>query len=945
MTEIEAPDGSIVEFPDGTPDDVIIRAMKQAYPAPAAAQPAPEDARGVPAAAPAPATPAAEPSMADMIMDGAGAVGGVLDQGARGVAEGVTNILGLPRMLMEGKNYLVGRGLSAVGVPEDTADFIANLDPSRFLLPSAEGMQHAGDSVNNAIADTVGVNRPQTEPDNVAERFSNRIGQEIGAGGLMAGGVLGKAASMRAALGEAAPAAARSGGKLSQMFIEPAVVNPGTYLGKEMSAATAAGAGAATANEVFPDSPYADLAGAVLGVGGASLGGKAVRSIGEMGKAVMGSPGYVDDVVRNSVADRLVEAAGVRAAPGQAPDTTDLVNSIMDGPRIDQQIPGARESLADRTRNPGIGSLEYSRQSGPNAGEFNARRQQNARAVDTAISANAPDGNPANLRSELALERDRQITDASTLATNAQDDAARAVEPITPKGTASMRGNTVRAALEEARDAARARTSAAYQNADITGQPIEAEGLINAIDSVTSRMPQADQANLPEALIGRLQRLGDDPATMAEATALRSELQQMGVAASKKPGGRNEARVLGQVEAAVDDFIFGNLPSDQQGALREARAARHAEGSSFDRVGDPVQRALAQNDAGYKLGDENVAKSFTRTQAMDRLFQEADTPETRAAIRDEMLTSADTSRADKLQSFIDTNSEQIERFPGLRDELSQVAKARGDEATAAARKTDLERTLGTDEKPGRSTVGKYLQYSDANSDKAIREVLSAKDPKAAADELLTFVGDDPAAVQGARKALWENMSKAARRTGETTKDVTGAQEWMPEKLKNWLADPRNREVAERFYKDDPEHITNLQKIADALQGLDLRNSAKVPNNSGTAQSALPSVETLGSMGLAYKRGQIGPAFIVTRLGAVIARRSVKAARAGAIEKMLDDALLNPDAAALLLKENNPANRAALARRAKTWFGAEAAKIMNALSADDETDMEKAVNGR
>ena len=41
-------------------------------------------------------------------------------------------------------------------------------------------------------------------------------------------------------------------------------------------------------------------------------------------------------------------------------------------------------------------------------------------------------------------------------------------------------------------------------------------------------------------------------------------------------------------------------------------------------------------------------------------------------------------------------------------------------ATTGAR-DELQRTLGTTEKRGTSTVGKYLSYSDATSDKAIRE--------------------------------------------------------------------------------------------------------------------------------------------------------------------------------------------------------------------------------
>ena len=51
--------------------------------------------------------------------------------------------------------------------------------------------------------------------------------------------------------------------------------------------------------------------------------------------------------------------------------------------------------------------------------------------------------------------------------------------------------------------------------------------------------------------------------------------------------------------------------------------------------------------------------------------------------------------------------------------------------------------------------------------------------------------------------------------------------------------------------------------------------------------------------------------------------------------MTDEVLLDPQKAALLLKDNNPANRAALARKAKAWFGNQASTIINLADEDDE----------
>ena len=52
--------------------------------------------------------------------------------------------------------------------------------------------------------------------------------------------------------------------------------------------------------------------------------------------------------------------------------------------------------------------------------------------------------------------------------------------------------------------------------------------------------------------------------------------------------------------------------------------------------------------------------------------------------------------------------------------------------------------------------------------------------------------------------------------------------------------------------------------------------------------------------------------------------------------MLDEALLDPDKAALLLKENNPANRAALARSTKSWMANEASTLLDLLDEKDPT---------
>lgn len=998
MSSIEAElfDGTVLEFPAGTDPAVIQRVVKEQTAAKRGGSMGATAASATPASTvqqrieetlglvPSPmADPAAVESdamrsdrnttMAQDLMSAGSYAGGLLQQAGLGAIEGVTNIIGLPQTVAQIQRNVGKWGAEQLGAPQGVIDAMDYITPLATIAPNAQTMQRGVAGANDFVADAIGAPGLRAEPDNAGERFVNRVFEEVGAAGLPIAGAIGLAA--RRGL-----PAIREGSAISRMFLEPAAVNPARFAGREAAVATGAGTGAATANTMVDRETgagqVADFVGAVGGAGVTSLGASLARGVRDLSGALFNRSGYVDDVVRDAVVDRLAEAGGLQTALGQAPDTTPLIEAIQGGPRIGRVVPGVQETLADRTQNPGIASLEYSRQTGPNSGLFNTRRQNNAAAIDDTLTAMAPEGSASQLRNELEIERARRLMDAETMALNAADDATRAVAPLAPVGTPAARGNTIRSALEQARETARAKTADAYANANVTGNNISANELVDTIETSISRLTEAEQNLLPESLIDRVRNLGTEPAApvntglldasgnpitrappapepirLKEAADLRTELNRLAAAASADPraerGGRNAARVLSQLSDDVDSFIMRNLTPDERQALEAARGTKFDEAERFSRQGDPVASALARNEGGMpRMRDENVARTFTNTQNMDRLLAQADTPEVRSAIRSELLSGADTSRADRIQGFIEANGEQISRFPGLKDELTRAAGARTAEAEASGRLAGMERELGTPERRGTSTVGRYLNYGDAQSERAIREVINAPDPAKAADELLTFVGDDPAAVAGARKSYWDLMESQSRRKGETTAGVDGRQPWMPRNLKAFLDDPKNRAVAERFYKDNPEHIENVRIIAEALQGLDTRNAGRVPNTSGTAQGVLPSAETIGSRLFAYQRGQVGGAWLITSLAAIAGRRAVRGARGEAIERMLDQALLNPDDAALLLRDNNPANRAALARRAKVWFGNQASQVMNALSGEEQQDdTMEAIGGR
>lgn len=1008
--KIRAPDGSIVQFPNGTTDAAIVDVMRQHYPAPhplaaLAEQSSREllqnsgvmDARNAADLAaltpPAPAPTSWMDTLKGAVMGGPDSRGamGVVDQGVRGLAQGATSMAALPvdiAAAVSGVRNYVGEKTGFTG---STADKIVSANPvlsapGRIVGALASLQPYVGsealhgymDSANRATADALGVARPVEKGQNLFERGANRVGQEVGAAALPIAGAVGHGAKIGVD-------AARRLPTLVRMFVEPAAINPAQFASKEMATAAAAGSGAATVNEFTGASTAdkktggqaaGDITGALLGALGLGVARTVAKPINDIRQAVM--PGsrdkFSNDVVKNTVVDRIINTADtLPKVEGQPVDTVPLVDAINRGARVD--IPGFKDSIADRTGDSGLAALEYSRQSGQGAGQFTARRTENTAAVDAAMNRNAPEGNPADLRAELDLERNRRLTDAEVQALNAQGDATRAVGAVTPQSTAAQRGNTVRTALEDARGAARDRTEAAYQNADVARRPIDAAELSATIDNATANLTEVERGLLPQATLDRVRRLGDvgeqaptptglldefgspitrppeapPPVDMKEATDLLSELGRMERAALADPraekGGRNAARVIGQVADAVEGFVGRNLPEADQQALAAARRAKFEEAEAFTRQGDPVAQAVSRYEGGQpRVRDDRVAGLFTNPQAMDRLFAQADTPQTRAAIRDEVLSRGDTSSAQRIRDFTNTFGEQVDRFPGLRQELDAAATAREREAGAGAARDTLTRELGTPDRPGTSTVGKYLQYGDERSQDALKGVIASKNPGAAMDEMLAFVNNDPAAVVGARKSFWDLMQSKTRSNGETTKGLDGAQPWMPNRLKNFLDNPANQAVAERLYRDNPEQLSNVRKIADELQNVDLRSRAKAANTSGTAQSIsnVLTPETLQSRFYAYKRGQTSLGFMLTALGSVAARRLVRGAQGEAMEKLLDRALLDPDLAAQLLKENNPANRAALARTAKAYLGNEASTLADILDGKPEDPVKKAI---
>ena len=916
--------------------------------------------------------PPAERSYIDAIMDGGSYGMGIVDQGMRGVATGVTNILGLPNAIQQGGLSVLEWGLGKAGAPQPVMDTVSGYKNLIDFFPSAEGMQGALDGANNVTADVLGVDRPHATPDNFPERAINRVMEEVGGAAVPVGAALNKARTVGVQGARAIPG-------MVGRYVESAAVNPARFARREASMALGAGSGAATANEMVDRDTtagaMADLFGALTGAGAVGGGAALGRVLTDVGAAATGRPGFASSVVRDTVTDALIQNSDIMSRQVDPTDITrpldtqaliDAINRPSDAERL---VPGLRASAADTAGDAGLASFENAR-ARANPGPYRDRVDQNAVAIEDVIMGMRPDERPGAYRTAAEAARDRLFVNAATGQQTAADAAAEAVRQVTPTSTAAQRGSVVREGLETARDAARARTDEAYAQANIAGRQVDPAPLANALDEAVGSLTEVERGLVPQGVIDRVRGLGTpvengpqptgllDPSgasitrpprgpehvALKEATDLKSELQRLQRAAIADPraekGGRNAARVLGQMVDTVDGFIASNLDEADLAALNAARGAKFDEAERFTRQGDPAQSALARYEGGLpKVRDDRIGGLFTNPQAMDRLFAQADTPAVRDAIRNEVLSGADTATAGGVNRFLADNAEQIDRFPGLRDELMRAATARTAEADAAARVTALERDLGTDTRPGRGTVGRYLQYSDANSRKAMRDVMAAKDPGRAADELANFVGNDKQAIDGLRAAFWDDLDASGRSVNAAAETKSGTMPWIPRKMLNYLDDPAKAAVAERIYRDDPEHLAMIRELAGALKTVNTgQRVGNAVNPSGTAQMlrGQPPVSFAEISSKAYqaKIGRVGVPYVALHLAGKLARGVVQKQSAKAYELLLDKALTDRNVATALLAENNPANRAALTRLTKGWFGAEVASLIQSLTDPD-----------
>lgn len=753
MIEIEAPDGTIVEFPAGTPDDVILRVMRQNYGGPQAqATPAAAPAAPVSGAnlmAPAGASPEdlsnlLNPSNRMSAEEMAlpfnsatpsrfleGDVGGNLLRGSQAAVEGLLGIPNLPVDLASipvnlgivGTNALFGTEIPAVTEPLGGSaltrrDIRGGLES---LFPGYE-------------AD------PEEMPYGQRLAFeAQRVGTE--AGGL--GAQLARFAGQRAIERVAAPTAAP---RAADPLLQPYSQAPTTMAARD----AAGGAGAGTMLEAYRE-----------------VDGRP-------------EPGSLGDVLAQTGLGLLGGVAGAGGAAGV--EAAARTGARLVRPTIDRSIPvpsdrwqGYRASSADEAARIVQGARTYD--------DAAARMDQNIAELAPVLDRSgmptpamlSEDPGLATLERQTSsripneLTRSRQTTNAAI-----RDTIDRAVpegaDPAALQGTAARRLDEQRARVDE-----RERLTVETAQRDVD----RATGQQTGID-MARREAAAESPVPPSAGAGREQQIRasqtlDEQIVDRTYLPLRAEKNER-FRAAIEPVARNEVdaaapiataeRVLERVNALAApqrDAFSSELISNLN---RLAPRMEVQPSSVLGPDGRPVQREVNVGGTGRaRIGDlagvrgglrdaEQLARRQGNTQLAD------DIRELRRSVNDTLETVPELAEANRFyreefaEVFRPTAGDPMADFTRRLDRSENIRDAEGN-------------VVGVDRPRGlepSQTAGRFLFQSAPERAASLRRVMDAMD-------------DPTQAQQAAKDYLYGSMAQAG------VLDRTGV--LRPRELRAW----------------------------------------------------------------------------------------------------------------------------------------------------------------
>lgn len=856
--EAELADGTVLEFPDGTPDAVVDRAVKQHM----------QQAGGTQPLGDAMAPPPQQYSNTENRV-GALATGGNI---------GIANVLGAPVDILNTGLGVVGLGSERpFGGSESIKSGIDMLFPGNPTQLSAEQQADMG------------------------SRVSARIGEELGAASLPTLALLKK--------GQQVAQTGQELRGLQKYFIEPFVKNPGTAVATEATLAAGGGLGAGLANEATGERTlYGDLIGNVLGSLGTGTGLSLARGVGRTGRDVI-NVGAGTMYPESSLGRATAEDEVGRLLSEASQNPRDVAGATVTARNIQTaREQGVPLTTGQAMNDPGLLALEAERRAagGPGAAKFANVQAQQQQAVRAGIDELAPTAtSDAATRAALRDEQSRvgRVADASVQ--QRQTTASAADELTTPGQSPSEAGRTVRQqadrTMEVTEDIRDAEALPILARAQESGAVIDATPVVEQIDDILSRVKREPVRKALTDARRLLNVTGTDEldTTVSGLYETRKAIADIIAGRTETATGQYAKKELLQVRDSLDEAISAQVPEwgDYLRTYREGAQRVSA------LKGSPVGEVTARNPltGQPEVPDaEVVRKFFQRGPKGANAIQQFEialggSKEAKQALRDFALD--DARRAPNLDTWIKNHREALSAYPDIAEDLSTFKRAQEALRLADKRAAALKKAANN---PSQAVMAQYLDRSTARD--SMNDILSGKNPVQGVRQLTRKLRGDKDALEGARRAMFDLMMEGP--SGSTAKaavtggvDTTGQQLLSGANLSEFLK--KNRQAINELYPDDPQHVQRLEKIAEVLKQSQTAGAGRSPVVTGLPKKP-DFISELSSRIYALKRGVIGLPYLATeRVGRTL-RWAYVSAKSKQVNQILDEALTNPELAKTLL---------------------------------------------
>lgn len=628
------------------------------------------------------------------------------------------------------------------------------------------------------------------------------------------------------------------------------------------------------------------------------------------GVLVKGAAGYLPGV---ALARQGVKAAKGALAPYTKAGATEVargrLQNLAGGPERAEELAGKITNdnplgltPAQQTEDPNMIALErLAAEQDPNLrAALEARRAQGQEAAQREIIG---DGSPEDAKQFFEARRQDFKARFEAIRDQRLDEAGDRLSGIDATRAPSENSVTASRQLDAAYDAAKAEETALWDAVplDVVASPQKAREVAQKWATELGRAGFDDMPRLARQLLLESEGYADQE-TARELHRLYSKMRE--TARNDMAGNATRparAKVANEIADAILEDLSASSASQQ---LAEARAATKALHDVFDKgaPGRLTKKTLQGEEAiAPELSlDRTVGRGGTAGMVDARDLEGAGVSGN--VIQDYVagqfagaaLNAGDgviTTRGARV--FLSKNKELLDRYPELKDELSQAVKQR---ETAEAFATRIEKRLAMVEDERRSATARFI---GGRAEDAVKAVFTSSNPAKTARRLANEARKDRsgAALAGVKSAFSEQL------IGQALQVNKGQSVLKSDRLISAITKPENEAALRAIF--DKGELSRMKRLASELAKAERGSSANIGESlSGARASQLIEIplRIIAARRGADLGGGGGASIQTAQMASSRMRDAVNSLASDKAAQMLADAVTDPQLFRALLTD-------------------------------------------